>query len=180
MKTLKLLSCCAILCGVLAQTSDAAARENYVAGRAGDLTGGRVSSLVRYEASDGRISVVIRGDPFAGQVANPNAVVAGVLRLPPGYPRAKFFQTANAEIGRGTRLIVVFDAANPNLNVRQLCLDLDSVEVAKPVGQARLSAAFCEGGKLARGAVGSTPRPQAMDKEFKRFLDKVLIAVFPR
>ena len=124
------------------------------------------------------VPVVIRGDPFAGQVANPNAVVAGVLRLPPGFPRAKFFQTASAEFGRGIRLVVVFDAANPNLNVRQLCRDLDSVEVAKPVGQVRLSAAFCDRGKLARGAVGSTTRPQAMNKEFKRFLDKVLIAVF--
>ena len=178
MKALKLLSCCAILFGVLAQTSNTAARDNFVAARGGDVIGSRFSTLVRYEASDGRISVVIRGDPFAGQVANPNAVVAGVLSLPPGYPRTKFFQTA--EIGRGIRLVVVFDAANPNLNVRQLCLDLESVEIAKPVGQVRLSAAFCDRGKLARGAVGSTTRPQAMDKEFKRFLDKVLFAVFPR
>ncbi len=181
MKALKFLSWCAILYGVLAQTSDAAARDNFVAGRAGEIGGGSRGSgdLVVYEASDGLVPVVIRGDPFAGQVANPNDIVAGVLRLPPGYPRASFIQTAEAENGRGSRLVVVFDAANPNLEVRRLCLDLDGVEVAAPVGQVRLSAAFCVGARVARGAVGSTPRPQAMNKEFKRFLARVLNEVFP-
>jgi len=180
MKALKFLSWCAVLCGVLAQTSDAAARDNFVAGRAGVIGGSRGSgNFVRYEASDGLVPVVIRGDPFAGQVANPSAIVAGVLRLPPGYPRASFIQTAEAENGRGSRLVVVFDAANPNLEVRLLCLDLDRVEVAEPVGQVRVAAAFCVGTKVARGAVGSTTRAQTMNKEFKRFLVRVLNEVFP-
>ncbi len=159
-----------------------APRESFVAARSGVIGDSRAihaARLVVHEASDGLVPVVIRGDPFAGRVVDPNAIVAGVLRLPPGFSRASFIQTAKAEEGRGGRLVLVFDAENPNLEVRQMCRDLDTVEVAEPDGRLRLSAAFCIGERAARGAVGATTRPQAMNEEFKGFLDHVLNEVFP-
>ncbi len=157
-----------------------APRESFVAARPGVIGDSRNSGhLVLHEASDGLVPVVIRGDPFAGRLANPNALVADFLRLPPGFPRARFIQTANAEEGRGERLVLVFDAEDPNLEVQRLCRDLSAVEVAEPDGRLRLSAAFCVGERVARGAVGAVLRPDSMNTEFKRFLNRVLNEVFP-
>ncbi len=159
-----------------------APRENFVSARPGVIGDSRAihaARLVLHEASDGLVPVVIRGDPFAGRVVDSNAIVAGALRLPPGFPRASFIQATKAEEGRGGRLVLVFDAENRNLEVRQMCQDLDAVEVAEADGRLRLSAAFCIGERAARGAVGATTRPQAMNEEFKGFLDRVLNEVFP-
>lgn len=157
-----------------------APQESFLAARPGVIGDSRNSGhLVLHDASDGLVRVVIRGDPFAGQVVNPSDVVAGVLRLPPGFPRASFTRAAKAEEGRGERLVLVFDPETPNLEVRQMCRDLDSVEVAEAVGRLRLSAAYCIGERVARGAVGATTRPRAMNEEFKGFLDRVLNEVFP-
>lgn len=157
-----------------------APRDSFVAARPGVIGDSKNSGrLVLHEASDGLVSVVIRGDPFAGRLANPKALVADFLRLPPGFPRARFIQTAGAEEGRGERLVLVFDAEEPNLEVQRLCRDLSAVEVAEPDGQLRLTAAYCIGQRVARGAVGAVPRPDSMNTEFKRFLDRVLNEVFP-
>ena len=85
----------------------------------------------------------------------------------------------NGRDRRGERLVLVFDAEDPNLEVRRLCGDLNSVEVGEPDGRLTLSAAFCVGERVARGAVGAVPRPDSMNTEFKRFLDRVLNEVFP-
>ena len=157
-----------------------APRESFVAARPGVIGDSSNSGLlVIHEASDGLVPVVIRGDPFAGRLANPKALVADFLRLPPGFSRARFIQTADAAEGRGERLVLVFDAEDPNLEVRRLCGDLNSVEVGEPDGRLTLSAAFCVGERVARGAVGAVPRPDSMNTEFKRFLDRVLNEVFP-
>ena len=77
-----------------------APRESFVAARPGVIGDSRNSGhLVLHEASDGLVPVVIRGDPFAGRVVDSNAIVAGALRLPPGFPRASFIQTERAEEG---------------------------------------------------------------------------------
>lgn len=155
-------------------------RESFIASRPGEIGESRQAGfLVLHEASDGLVPVVIRGDPFAGRSANSNALVVENLRLPPGFPRARFIQTAEAEEGRGERLVLVFDAENPNLEVRQMCRDLDAVEIAEADGRLRLSAVFCIGNRVARGAVGAVPRPDFMNTEFKRFLDRMLNEVFP-
>ena len=155
-------------------------RESFVAARLGEIgETRRAGHLVLHEASDGLVPVAIRGDPFAGRVSESKAVVAKVLRLPPGLPRARFFQTSEAEAGRGERLVLVFDAEDPNLEVRQLCRDLNSVELGPPDGRVTILAAFCVGERVARGAAGATARPQAMNENFKRFLDRVLNEVFP-
>ncbi len=169
-----------LLVGLLAACT--APRETFIAARPGvigDSRANHAAQLVFHEASDGIVPVVIRGDPFAGRVVDPDAIVAEALRLPPGFPRASFIQAEKAEEGRGGRLVLVFDAENPNLEVRQMCQDLDAVEVGEADGRLRLSAAFCIGERVARGAVGATPRPQAMSEEFKGFLDRVLNEVFP-
>ena len=110
---------------------------------------------------------------------NPDAAVAGALRLPPGFSPVSFVKTPGAEAGRGERLVLVFDAKDGNLEVRQMCRDLSSIELGVPDGRLRLSAAFCIGERVARGAVGATTRPQSMNGAFKGFLDRVLNEVFP-
>lgn len=137
-------------------------QEYFVAGRPGEIGDADHSgSLVMNAASDGRIPVVIRGDPFAGNVSNPNSIVAAALRLPPGFSRASFVKTPQAEAGRGERLVLVFDAKDGNLDVRRMCRDLGAVEVGAPDGRLRLAAAFCIGRRLARGAVGATTRARS-------------------
>lgn len=157
-----------------------APRERFVAPRLGEIGDSRQGGmLVVHEASDGLVPVAIRGDAFAGRLANPNALVADSLRLPPGFARASFVRTVEAEAGRGQRLVLVFDAEDPNLEVRRLCRDLNSVEVGEPDGRLTIAAAYCIGERVARGAAGATTRPRAMNEEFKRFLDRVLNEVFP-
>ena len=60
------------------------------------------------------------------------------------------------EAGRGESLVLDFDAKDGNLEVRQTRRDLSSVEVGAPDGRLRLTAAFCIGPSLARGAIGAT------------------------
>ena len=158
----------------------AAPRQPFVAAREGNIGASRESGmLVLSAAADGRVAVVIRGDPFAGEVVNPSQVVAAALRLPPGFPRVSFESTAKAEAGRGERLVLVFDSQERDPGVRRMCRDLNSVEVGQPVGPVRVAAAYCVGEGVARGAVGSTTRSTSMDMEFKKFLDRVLLQVFP-
>ena len=171
-----------LTCGLLVALLAACAvpRQPFVAARDGNI-GAREESgmLVLSAAADGRVAVVIRGDPFAGEVVNPSAVVAAALRLPPGFSRVTFDGTTQAEEGRGERLVLVFDSEELDPGVHRMCRNLDSVEVGPPVGPVRVAAAFCIGKGVARGAVGSTTRPSSMDMEFKRFLDRVLMEVFP-
>ena len=83
----------------------------FVAARQGDIgTQEESGMLVLSAAADGRVAVVIRGDPFAGEVVNPSAVVAASLRLPPGFSRVTFESTTQAEEGRGERLVLVFNS----------------------------------------------------------------------
>ncbi len=111
----------------------AAPRESFVAVRPGEIgVSDQSGFLVMSAASDGRVPVVIRGDPFAGAVVNPDAAVAGALRLPPGFSPVSFVKTPGAEAGRGERLVLVFDAKDGNLEVRQMCRDLSSVALSVP------------------------------------------------
>jgi len=158
----------------------AAPRESFVAERLGEIgETRRAGHLVLHEASDGLVPVVICGDPFAGLVDEPNTGVAEALRLPPGFPPARFILTPETEARHGERLVLVFYAEDPNLEVRRLCRDLNSVELGAPDDRLTLPAAFCVGKRVARGAAGVTPRPRAMDVRFKSFLDRVLNQVFP-
>ena len=167
-----------LLVGLLAACTTS--QDSFVAGRAGEIGDSRQAGLlVLHEASDGLVPVVIRGDPFAGRLDNPSALVVEPLRLPPGFPRASFIQTPEAERGRGGRLVLVFDAEDPNLEVHRLCRDLNSVEVGGPDARLTLAAAYCVGPRVARGAVGNISRPDSMNTEFKRFLDRMLGEVFP-
>ena len=154
-----------------------APRETFVAARPGEIGSSRESGLlVLHEASDGLVPVVIRGDPFAGRLANPSASVADLLRLPPGFPRARFVETAEAE--GGERLVLVFDAKAPHLVVSRLCRDLSGVELGEPGTSLTAAAAYCIGQRMARGAVGGVPRPDSLSTEFKRFVDRLLGEVF--
>lgn len=158
----------------------AAPGDSFVAGRDGVIgRSNRSGQLVLSAASDGLVSVVIRGDAFSGRLANPNALIADFLRLPPGFPPARFVVASEAASGRGERLVLVFDADISNLDVHRLCRDLDAVVFGTPGARLTLSAAFCIGQKMTHGAVGAAQRPQAMNDEFKSFLNRVLREVFP-
>lgn len=142
----------------------------------GETTG--IDSAVRYEAGDGVVPLVVRGNPFAGTQEEAAAAIASVLRLPPGWPRASFASTAHAEVGQGVRFVLVFNALDPRLEVRQLCRGVEAIEFGPRAEATRVLAAFCVGPRLGRGASARGPAPNAMSPEFNALLDRVLQSVF--
>lgn len=145
------------------------------------IIGGDIGSLdtaVRYEAADRSIPLVIRGNPFVGTQEEAVAEITSVLRLPPGWPRASFASTPEAEQGRGVRLVLVFDALDPRTEARDVCRDTDAIEIAERVETARILAAFCIGPRLGGGASVVSAAPATMTPEFAALLDKVLQNVF--
>ena len=64
------------------------------------------------------------------------------------------------------------------MEVRRLCQDLNSIEVGEPDSRLTSTAAYCVGDRFGRGAVGAMPRPDSMNKEFRRFLDRMLFDIF--
>lgn len=141
-----------------------------------------IDSAVRYEAADRVIPLVIRGNPFAGTQEEAVAAIGSVLRLPPGWPRASFASTPHAERGRGVRLVLVFNALDPRLEVRELCRNADAIDIAGETaaraGITRILAAFCIGSRLGRGASASTALSATMNPEFRALLAGVLQGVF--
>ncbi len=143
----------------------------------GDVGG--INSTVRYVAADGVILLVIRGNPFTGTQEQAAAAVASAMRLPPGWPRASFASTPKAELVQGTRFVLVFNAVNTSLDVRELCLDPGAIEVAEPSGDTTwIMAAFCLGPQLGRGASTRGPAPDVMNPEFRALLESILLQIF--
>ncbi len=143
----------------------------------GDIGG--INSTVRYEAADGVILLVMRGNPFTGTQEQAGAAVASALRLPPGWPRASFASTPKAEQEQGIRFVLVFNAVNTGLDVRELCLDAGAIEVAEPSGDTTwIMAAFCLGPQLGRGASTRGPAPDVMNPEFRALLESMLLQIF--
>ena len=135
-----------------------------------------IESAVRYEAADGVIPLVI--NPFTGTQDEAAAAIGSVLRLPPGWPRASFASTPRAELGRGVRLVLVFNALEPRLEVRELCRNADGIEIAGRAGTTRILAAFCIGSRLGRGASAGAAAPATMNPEFRALLADILQGVF--
>ncbi len=143
----------------------------------GDISG--INSTVRYEAADGVILLVMRGNPFTGTQEQAAAAVASAIRLPPGWPRASFVSTPKAEQEQGIRFVLVFNAVNTGLDVRELCLDAGAIEVAEPSGDTTwIMAAFCLGSQLGRGASTRGPATDAMNPEFRALLESILLQIF--
>ena len=151
------------------------------------IISGQISSIdsaVRYEAADRVIPLVIRGNPFTGTQEEAIAAIVAVLRLPPGWPRASFASTPHAQLGRGVRLVLIFNALDPRLEVRELCRNADVIEIAggtaERAGTIRILAAFCIGSRLGRGASASATAtaPTTMNPEFRTLLARILQGVF--
>ncbi len=143
----------------------------------GDVGG--INSTVRYVAADGVILLVIRGNPFTGTQEQAAAAVASALRLPPGWPRASFASTPKAEQEQGIRCVLVCNAVNTGLDVRELCLDTSAIEVAEPSGDTTwIMAALCLGPQLGRGASSRGPAPDVMNPEFRALLESILLQIF--
>ena len=134
---------------------------------------GSLDSAVRYEAADRSIPLVIRGNPFTGTQEDAVAAITSVLRLPPGWPRASFASTPEAERGRGVRLVLVFEPRAPRIEARELCRNAE-IETAEHAGTTRIFAAFCIGQKLSVGASVVGAAPATMNPEFNALLGSVL------
>ena len=137
-----------------------------------------IESAVSYEAADRLIPLVIRGNPFTGTQEEAAAAIGSVLRLPPGWPRASFASTPQAELGRGVRLVLVFNALDPRLAMRELCRNADAIEIAGRAGTTRIMAALCIGPRLGRGASAGAAAPATMTPEFRALLADILDGVF--
>ncbi len=137
-----------------------------------------IDSAVRYEAADRVIPLVIRGNPFTGAQEEAAAAIASVLRLPPGWPRASFASTPEAERGRGVRFVLVFNSLDPRLEARELCRNADAIEIAGRAETTRILAAFCIGPRLGSGASVGGAAPATMNPEFSALLDGILQSVF--
>lgn len=137
-----------------------------------------IESAVRYEAADRVVPLVIRGNPFAGAQEESAAAIGSVLRLPPGWPRASFASTPRAERGRGVRLVLIFNARDPGLEVRELCRNADAIEIEGRTGTTRILAAFCIGSRLGRGASASSAATATMNPEFGALLARIVQGIF--
>ena len=137
-------------------------------------------SLVNYAAREGTFPMVVHGDPFdllAGRTAE---AARSVTTLPAWAARAALVADADAEEGRGLRLVVIFDPVDPNLTARRVCGDLDEVETNPPSGSVHVLAAFCRAGEWITDASLRSPRPSAPDDpEFRELMDRVILVALP-
>jgi len=99
-------------------------------------------SLVSYEAQDGRIPLVIRGNPFAGvPQAQLEQTLHRDMRTPGWAPRAQFVRDERAENGEGLRVVVIFNPGAP-VDFRAICGNLTGVGSTGPANQSTIRMAF--------------------------------------
>ncbi len=153
--------------------------------RSGDVTTSLEISI-RSAISDGVLPVLVRGTPFAERTAafvpGQDTIVVESLRMPGGFPATEIVPLPEADADKQGHLVLVFDAKDPGLDLRILCRDADAVELSEPAGaseRVRVSAAFCIGQKFAWGAEAATTRPEAMTKQFEKFMNDLLSLIFP-
>jgi hypothetical protein len=99
-------------------------------------------STVTYAAQRGTIPIVIIGNPFTGPEQPVDVAIRDSLRMPGWAPNARFVPDANADAGKGHRVVMVLNPANPNLNPNALC-GTDPVATVSG-GPFMIRAAFCQ------------------------------------
>jgi hypothetical protein len=99
-------------------------------------------STVSYAVRDGTMPTVVIGNPFTGPEEPVDEIVRNAARMPGWTPNTRFVADANADAGKGHRVVVVLNPANQNLSPNAMC----SVDPMATVtgGSYMVRTAFCQ------------------------------------
>ena len=140
---------------------------------------------VQYAAASGEMFAEIRGNAFdaqsAGyeeddaQSAGYEEDIAGALRLPSYYPRARITTRPSDESRTSQRLAFVFNPDRPP-GAALMCSDIDRVPVAPSSSETRVHAAFCSGERLLAEAHAVGPEAAGPeDPAFRDLMRQVMV-----
>ena len=92
--------------------------------------------------------------------------------------RLKFYVLRILDTNRRI-MVPINNAKSVGLEARELCRDVDAVELAgSTTDRIWILATFCIGSRLGRGASARGPAPAAMSPEFRNLLDNMLLNLF--
>ncbi len=137
------------------------------------------AAAIGYAVSGGIINTAIRGQPFAGAPANPEAIAA-LMRMPGWHPQAQ--PTTRPDPTRPAnnhRLVLVFHPARGFPESNRICGQLDRYPVGPPARPVRLHGAFCAGTEPAAEAFGTGQAAGPHDPAFAEFLNRLLAVMLP-
>ena len=130
---------------------------------------------VQYAAASGEMFAEIRGNAFDAQSAGYEEDIAGALRLPSYYPRARITTRPSDESRTSQRLAFVFNPDRPP-GAALMCSDIDRVPVAPSSSETRVQAAFCSGERLLAEAHAVGPEAAGPeDPAFRDLMRQVMV-----
>ncbi len=135
-------------------------------------------STVTYAVQGGTMPAVVIGNPFTGPEEPVDETVRAALRMPGWAPNARFVANPNAEAGKGFRVVLVLNPANPNLNANALC-GVDPVATVSG-GAFMIRAAFCQDAlPLSSASIRGAAPSGRTDPAFTQAVAQAVNLIFP-